>query len=75
MPNIFTHLNVTLYESLFHSNATNGTHLDQSIGYLSMLVASVLWGVNNLPVKHYEMGDGKCTAFQILYTLLLILVV
>lgn len=58
MYSLIPSLNVTLFESLADSNATNGTHLDL-LGYLGMVVASVLWGANNLPIKHYETGDGK----------------
>lgn len=58
MYNMVPSLNVTLLTSLSDSNATNGTHLDL-LGYLGMVVASVLWGSNNLPIKHYETGDGK----------------
>lgn len=58
MYNMVPSLNVTLLTSLSDSNATNGTHLDL-LGYLGMVVAAVLWGSNNLPIKHYETGDGK----------------
>ena len=69
MYSLIPSLNVTLFESLSDSNATNGTHLDL-LGYLGMVVASVLWGANNLPIKHYETGDGKLKNLNLLQNIL-----
>ncbi len=39
------------------TNQTNTTNLDL-LGYSGLLIASVFWGGNNLPIKHYETGNG-----------------
>lgn len=44
------------------TNGTNGTHMDL-LGYLGLTVASVFWGGNNLPIKHYETGNGMFFQF------------
>lgn len=40
------------------SNATNGTH-SELLGFLGLALCSILWGSGNLPIKHFETGDGK----------------
>ncbi len=46
------------------AEATNTTTPgSQLIGYSGLLLASVLWGANNLPVKHYETGNGMFFQF------------
>lgn len=47
-----------LVENFLGANRTNSTHNMELFGYLGMVIASVFWGGNNLPVKHYETGDG-----------------
>ncbi len=46
------------------SNSTNSTTPGtELLGYTGLIVASVLWGANNLPVKHYETGNGMFFQF------------
>lgn len=43
------------------SNGSNGSM--ELLGYMGMVVASVFWGGNNLPIKHYETGNGMFFQF------------
>lgn len=54
------HPNLDRYHA--DTNQTNSTNLDL-LGYSGLLVASVFWGGNNLPIKHYETGNGMFFQF------------
>ena len=54
--------NITVIDDRYITDQNNTTSMNL-LGYLGLVVASVFWGGNNLPIKHYETGDGMFFQF------------